>query len=114
MTDSGKVCDKILWPKEVDTENLMSELELAIANGDHQRAAVLAKELAIKRAHCSLVGKLVYNNKDNISFNSPIVYVNFAMVFVLFLNYFTFAVPIFISRIETRTRDRYHFRSIHR
>lgn len=50
----------------------MSELEMAIACGNHQRAAILAKELAIKRANCSLSGKLGTAKEKTIR-SSPIV-----------------------------------------
>lgn len=75
ITDSSvKSSDKLispqLWSKESQIKCLMSELELAIATGNHHRASVLAKELAIKRANCTLSGK-VSTAKDGGS--SPIV-----------------------------------------
>lgn len=76
--DSEKVNGKNLppkvWSKETQIRCLMAELEIAIANGDHQRAAIIAKELAIKRASCSLSGQFGGGSKDSsVNFNSPIV-----------------------------------------
>ena len=65
--------DKLLSAEESQNKCLMSELELAIASGNHQRAAILAKELAIKRANCSLTEKFT-NTKDKTIRSLPIVY----------------------------------------
>lgn len=56
---------------------------MAIACGNHQRAAILAKELAIKRAHCSLTNKQYSsgsNMKEKPTRTSPIVYVYFQSI----------------------------------
>lgn len=37
-----------------ETEKLMQELELAITRGQHKKASVLAKELALRRVTCTL------------------------------------------------------------
>lgn len=66
--------------EETQNKCLMTELEMAIACGNHQRAAILAKELAIKRAHCSLTNKQYCsgsNMKEKPARTSPIVYVYF-------------------------------------
>lgn len=68
--------------EETQNKCLMTELEMAIACGNHQRAAILAKELAIKRAHCSLTNKQFAGGtaiKDKPARTSPIVYV-FALI----------------------------------
>ena len=53
---------------------LLSQLEIAIANGDHQRAAILAKELAFKKVNCSLTGKFASGQCEIMSScDSPIV-----------------------------------------
>lgn len=54
---------------------LLLQLENAIANGDHQRAAVLAKELAFKKVNCSLTEKFAPGQCEDIisGCDSPIV-----------------------------------------
>ena len=67
-----------LGSEEFQTKCLMSELENAIANGNHNRAAILAKELAIKRANCSLSSKPCESKQKHkqLARTSPIVYVS--------------------------------------
>lgn len=52
---------------------LMAELQVAIANGNHHRASIIAKELAIKKANCSLLGKVSVEEKKPVAISSPIV-----------------------------------------
>lgn len=51
----------------------MAELQVAIANGNHHRASIIAKELAIKKANCSLLGKVSVEEKKPVAISSPIV-----------------------------------------
>ena len=72
------------FSEESHNKCLMNELEAAIANGNHQQAAILAKELAIKRVSCSLSGKMP-NGKEKPLRTSPIVYV--IIIFTLTIHF---------------------------
>lgn len=66
--NNGKLPSQV-WPRdEMQIKCLMSELQTAIANGNHHRASIIAKELAIKKANCSLLAKIA-----NDQTSSPIV-----------------------------------------
>lgn len=52
---NGSVKNTQTWMDDSQIKLLMAELEMVISQGNHQKAASLAKELAIKRANCSLL-----------------------------------------------------------
>lgn len=51
-----------IWPEQAHVNRIMEQLEVAIAYGQHRRAAVLARELAIRKVTCTLNRSALPNN----------------------------------------------------